>query len=35
MALLGSAAIAMWWHIAPAQRIEFEDWHSHEHFLSD
>jgi hypothetical protein len=32
MALLGSAAIAMWWDIAPAQRIEFEDWHSHEHF---
>jgi hypothetical protein len=32
MALLGSAAIAMWWDIAPAQRIEFEDWHSREHF---
>ena len=32
MALLGSAAIAMWWDVAPAQRIEFEDWHSHEHF---
>jgi hypothetical protein len=32
MAVLGSAAIAMWWDIAPAQRIEFEDWHSHEHF---
>jgi hypothetical protein len=32
MALLGSAAIAMWWDIAPAQRIEFENWHSHEHF---
>jgi hypothetical protein len=32
MALLGSAAIAMWWDIAPAQRIEFEHWHSHEHF---
>ena len=32
MALLGSAAIAMWWDIAPAHRIEFEDWHSHEHF---
>ena len=32
MALLGSAAIAMWWDIAPAQRVEFEDWHSHEHF---
>ncbi len=32
MALLGSAAIAMWWDIAPTQRVEFEDWHSHEHF---
>lgn len=32
MALLGNAAIAMWWDIAPAHRIEFEDWHSHEHF---
>ena len=32
MALLGSAAIAMWWDILPAQRMEFEDWHSHEHF---
>ena len=32
MALLGSAAIAMWWDIAPAHRIEFEDWHSHQHF---
>ncbi|PPA75387.1 hypothetical protein C4E15_14905 [Achromobacter spanius] len=32
MALLGSAAIAMWWDIAPAWRSEFEDWHSHEHF---
>lgn len=32
MALLGKAAIAMWWDIAPAHRTEFEDWHSHEHF---
>jgi hypothetical protein len=32
VALLGSAAIAMWWDIAPAQRVEFEDWHTHEHF---
>jgi hypothetical protein len=32
MALLGSAALAMWWDMAPAQRSEFEDWHSHEHF---
>jgi hypothetical protein len=32
MALLGRAAIAMWWDMAPSQRPEFEDWHSHEHF---
>ncbi|MDB4906896.1 MAG: hypothetical protein JWO05_1680 [Gemmatimonadetes bacterium] len=32
MALLGPAAIAMWWDMAPAYRVEFEDWHSHEHF---
>jgi hypothetical protein len=32
MPLLGSAAVAMWWDVAPAQRAEFEDWHSHEHF---
>jgi hypothetical protein len=32
MPFLGSAAIAMWWDIVPAQRKEFEDWHSHEHF---
>lgn len=32
MALLGKAAIAMWWDMAPAWRSEFEDWHSHEHF---
>jgi len=31
MALLGSAAIAMWWDIAPERKAEFEDWHSHEH----
>lgn len=22
----------MWWDMAPGQRAEFEDWHSHEHF---
>lgn len=22
----------MWWDIAPANRAEFQDWHSHEHF---
>jgi hypothetical protein len=32
MSLLGAAAVAMWWDIAPALRSEFEDWHSHEHF---
>jgi hypothetical protein len=30
--LLGKAAVAMWWDMAPAHRVEFEDWHSHEHF---
>ena len=32
MALLGKAALAMWWDMAPEARTEFEDWHSHEHF---
>lgn len=32
MALLGTAALAMWWDIAPEVRADFEDWHSHEHF---
>jgi hypothetical protein len=32
MSLLGRAAVAMWWRIAPDQRSEFGDWHSHEHF---
>jgi hypothetical protein len=32
MALLGTAAVAMWWDIAAPMRREFEDWHSHEHF---
>lgn len=32
MALIGKAALAMWWDMAPAMRHEFEDWHSHEHF---
>jgi hypothetical protein len=31
MALLGNAALAMWWEVATDQRGEFEDWHSHEH----
>lgn len=32
MALLGKAALAMWWDMAPHMRGEFEDWHTHEHF---
>lgn len=32
MPLLGRAAVAMWWDMAPELRAEFEDWHSHEHF---
>ncbi len=32
MALLGTAALAMWWDMAPQVRADFEDWHSHEHF---
>lgn len=32
MTLLGRAAVAMWWDMAPDRRAEFEDWHSHEHF---
>jgi len=31
MSLLGRAAIAMWWDISPEMKVEFEDWHSHEH----
>ncbi|MEO7548564.1 MAG: hypothetical protein ABIT82_09090 [Ramlibacter sp.] len=31
MALMGKAAVAMWWHIAPEHREEFLDWHTHEH----
>ena len=32
MALLGKAALAMWWDMAPAALAEFEHWHAHEHF---
>ena len=32
MALLGQAALAMWWNMAPELRQDFEDWHTHEHF---
>lgn len=29
--MLGQAAVAMWWDVAPPMQAEFEDWHSHEH----
>jgi len=29
--MLGRAAIAMWWDIAPELKAEWEDWHSREH----
>ena len=29
--MLGRAAVAMWWDIAPEIRSEFEDWHTREH----
>ncbi len=29
--MLGSAAVAMWWDIAPEVRAEWEDWHTREH----
>jgi hypothetical protein len=32
MALMGRAALAMWWDMAEALRPEFEHWHSREHF---
>ncbi len=31
--MLGQAALAMWWDMAPDAREEFEHWHSHEHFV--
>ena len=30
--MLGTAALAMWWDMAPAMRDEFQHWHTHEHF---
>jgi len=30
--MVGQAALAMWWNMAPDLRDEFEHWHSHEHF---
>ncbi|WP_399677249.1 hypothetical protein [Xenophilus sp.] len=32
MSVLGRAALAMWWRMAPEMRAEFEHWHAHEHF---
>lgn len=29
--MLGKAAVAMWWDVAPDMKAEFEDWHTHEH----
>lgn len=32
MALLGQAALAMWWEVEAPHRADFQHWHSHEHF---
>lgn len=32
LALLGEAALAMWWDVSAQDRAEFEHWHAHEHF---
>lgn len=32
MALLGHAALAMWWEVAHGVRDELTDWHAHEHW---
>ena len=29
--MLGAAAVAMWWDIAPEVQAEWEDWHTNEH----
>ena len=29
--MLGKAAVAMWWDVAPGMRAEWEHWHSSEH----
>ena len=29
--MLGQAAVALWWDIAPEMRAEWEDWHTNEH----
>jgi hypothetical protein len=31
MALLGKAALAMWWEVEPQHSLDFQHWHSHEH----
>ena len=30
--MLGQAALAMWWDVSKDMRVEWEHWHSHEHF---
>lgn len=32
MAMLGKAALAMWWNVSADARPELEHWHAHEHF---
>jgi hypothetical protein len=32
MAVLGNAALVMWWDMAEPVRQDFEHWHAHEHF---
>jgi hypothetical protein len=32
MAMLGRAALAMWWDMSHEHRAEFEHWHTHEHY---
>jgi hypothetical protein len=29
--VIGAAAVAMWWHVAPEHRAEWEEWHTVEH----
>lgn len=31
MSMLGKAALAMWWDVAPESRAELEHWHAYEH----
>jgi hypothetical protein len=32
MALLGNAALAMWWEVEALHSADFQHWHAHEHF---